>query len=155
MRHPDRCGGAPEPLARLNEARGILSSQTARLRHLLNFVAPPENPEARFQPDFDLFSSVGALSRRAEILSARHEQATSALTAALARSEIEALEKEMAPAVERLNLLSQALEKKIRQLDERWPDVKAHELAVLAEEACFYQNWQRSLREARTRLLGG
>lgn len=155
IRHPDRCGGVPHPLSRLNEARGILASPSSRLRHLLNFLPPPANPECHFQPDFDLFSSVGDLSRRAEILATKRDQATSPLTAVLAKSEIDTLEKELLPAVERLNGLARALEEKILGLDARWPDVRADELAVLAEEDGFYQNWQRTLREARTRLLGG
>ncbi|MFZ4774444.1 MAG: hypothetical protein ACOYM3_03730 [Terrimicrobiaceae bacterium] len=154
-RHPDKCGQDPLPLARLNEARGILSSHASRLRHLLTLVLPTEAPQSRFQPDFDLFSFVGTLSRKAETLSAKRDRASSGLTKALAKTETEALEKEVVAAIDRLNLLACTLEKKIQLLDARWPSVTAEEIVLLAEEDTFYQKWRQSLRDARTRLLGG
>lgn len=141
IRHPDKCGGDSSPLVRLNEARGILSSPSSRLRHLLNFL--PGTETGKFQPDFEMFSKVGLLVRQAEQISAKKEATTEALEKAI---------------LEMLALIAQrleALEENIRQLDSRWPGVSPGELAVLAEEISFLEKWKKSLREARTLLLGG
>lgn len=90
-----------------------------------------------------MFSKVGLLVRQAEQISAKKEATTEALEKAI---------------LEMLALIAQrleALEENIRQLDSRWPGVLPGELAVLAEEISFLEKWRKSLREARTLLLGG
>lgn len=154
-RHPDACGGDPSPLSRLNEARAILSSHASRLRHLLSLVPDSETPTSHFEPDFELFSSVGMLAGQAEALSLKRDRALSPLTATVLAAQAKLLEKDIGAALERSNRLAHALEEKILALDSRWPDVPAQELLLLAEEATFSQRWQQSLRDARTRLLGG
>lgn len=153
LRHPDKCGGDPLPLARLNEARKILVSHSLRLRHLLD--SSPGVLECKFQPDFDLFSLVGNLARKAGAVSTKRDSATSELTAAIARAEVVSLEKEIDLASERIRCLMDGLEEKIRDLNVSWPDISSQQIALLAEEAAFYQKWGQSLRDAKTLLLGG
>lgn len=155
QRHPDKCGGDPLPLARLNEARGILAPHPSRLRHLLALVSPAENFPSTFRPDFDLFSLVGTLTRRAEIFHAKREKTSSALAAAVARTEADSLDADITLALDRISLRLGGIEESIRALDAAWPDGTAQQLSELAEEGFFYCKWQHALLEARTILLGG
>ncbi|MCX6970631.1 MAG: hypothetical protein NTV93_10835 [Verrucomicrobia bacterium] len=153
IRHPDRCGGDPLPLSRLNEARGILSSPPLRLRHLLDLTRPAGLATKRFAPDFEQFARAGSLAKRAEQISA--QSASSPLAAAVARAERASLQKEIAEALDRINLRLEALEKNILSLDASWPDVTPQEISLLAEELSFQNKWRQSLRSAQTRLMGG
>jgi len=153
VRHPDKCGGDPLPLARLNEARGILGSAPSRLRHLLALTASPEMAGKIFEPDFGLFAHVGSLAKRAEQIS--EKRASSPLAAAVARAEAASLQKEISQALARIDLQIHALEEKVRSMDAIWPDVAPQDVSLLAEEFSFLEKWRQSLRTARTRLLGG
>jgi len=153
VRHPDKCGGDPLPLARLNEARRILSSPPLRIGHLLALSGLPEISERKFAPDFELFSLVGSLARNAEQLSETRD--SSPLAAAVVRVEAASLQKKISSALDQINLQLDALEKKICAMDQAWPDVAPLDLALLADEFSFLMKWRKSLRAARTRLLGG
>jgi curved DNA-binding protein CbpA len=152
-RHPDKLGGDSLPLARLNQARGILSSPPLRLRHLLDLTFPADFTPEHFAPDFEQFARAGALARRAGQIS--EKCALSPLAAAVARSESASLQKEIATELGRINARIDALQKKIRSLDAIWPDVAPHEISLLAEEFSFQHKWRQSLRSAETLLLGG
>ena len=130
IRHPDKCGGDPLPLSRLNEARGILSSPPLRLRHLLELASSPGPIEKHFAPDFDLFARVGELARRAEQIS--ETSASSPLAAAVARAQCASLSEEIASALGRINVRLEALEEKNLSLNASWPDVAPQEIALLA-----------------------
>lgn len=153
VRHPDKCGGDALPLARLNEARAILSSPPLRLRHLLDLDGSRETAAEKFSPNFEMFAHVGTLTKRAEQLSAK--MASPALAAAVVGAEAAALRKEISAALERINLQADSLEKKIRSLDEGWPDVNPQALSLVAEEFFFLKRWRKSLRSAQTFLSGG
>jgi len=155
VRHPDKCGGDPLPLARLNEARAILSSPPLRLRHLLALDGSLGTVAEKFHPDFELFSHVGTLIKKAEQLSGKMALPSPALTAAVLGPEASALQKEISAALDRINLQLDALEKNIRSLDENWPDVKPQAISLIAEEFSFLKKWRESLRSARTCLIGG
>jgi curved DNA-binding protein CbpA len=147
LRHPDKCGGDPLPLARLNEARGILASHAARLRLLLITAASPPDDSKKFQPDFELFSQIGTLVTKADQFSASYDPESG--------QETSPLESEISRAIRHIQLQIHGLEEKIRALDTMWPNVPSTDLALLAEEFSFLIKWRKSLREARTRLLGG
>lgn len=153
--HPDRNGGDPAALTRLNAARKTLSSEAARLRHLLEITFPALPPEARFSPDFEMFSLVGTLSRAAEALAAKRDLATSSIATALLQQETLTLQSSLQEAAKTLAAKQRDLSEKIRALDARWPDVPAAALAELAENAAFCERWSESLRRAGVRLLGG
>ena len=153
VRHPDKCGGDPLPLARLNEARRILASPPARLGHLLALTAKTGMADKKFGPDFELFSLVGTLTKKAEQISEKRD--ASPLAAAVVRAEAGLLQKEISSALDRINLQIHELEKKVRAMDTIWPDVLPQDLSFLAEEFSFLIKWRQSLRAARTRLLGG
>jgi curved DNA-binding protein CbpA len=151
VRHPDKCGGDPLPLARLNEARGILSSPALRLRHLLALDTTREMTAEKFAPDFGLFSEVGMLTKMAGKISGENHSASSPTATAEAAS----LENKISAALERINLQLESLEEKIRSLDAFWPDGNPNELNRIAEEFSYLKKWRDSLRAARTLLLGG
>lgn len=153
LRHPDKSGGDSLPLARLNQARRILSSTPLRLRHLLDLTHAPDLVTDRFAPDFDQFARAGALATRAEQIS--EKSTSSPLAAAVARSESASLQKEISSALDRINLRLDAMEKKLQSLNASWPDVTPQEISLLAEEFSFQHKWRQSLRTAQTRLLGG
>lgn len=153
IRHPDRCGGDSLPLARLNEARRILSSPSLRLRHLLDLTTLPGRAIMHFTPDFEQFASSGALAKRAEQIS--EKSASSPLADALARTESASIQKEIASALDRINGRLDALEEKIQSLNATWPAVTPQEISLLAEEFSFLNKWRQSLRSAQTRLMGG
>jgi curved DNA-binding protein CbpA len=153
--HPDRNGGDPSALARLNEARKTLSSDASRLRHLLKITFPGFSPEARFSQDFEMFSLVGGLVRSVEALAAKRDQTTSSIAAALLQQESGTLKTSLKAADKILAARRDNLADEIRSLDARWPDVTASELARLSENATFCEKWSESLRQAGVRLLGG
>jgi curved DNA-binding protein CbpA len=153
IRHPDKCGGDPRPLSRLNEARRILSSPPLRLRHLLDLTSPTGPIMEHFTPDFEQFARAGSLAKRAEQISAQN--ASSPLAAAVARAGCASLQKEIAAALDRINLRLEALERIIQSLDASWPDVAPQDIPLLAEEFSFLNKWRQSLRSAQTRLVGG
>ncbi|MEI8311873.1 MAG: hypothetical protein WCH98_14080 [Verrucomicrobiota bacterium] len=147
VRHPDKCGGDPLPLACLNEARAILTSPPLRLRHLLALDGSRGAPAEKFHPDFELFSHVGTLTKKAEQLSGK--------MAAASPAEAASLQKQISAALDRINLRMDALERKIRLLNEGWPDVNPQVLPPVADEFSFLIKWRKSLRSARTCLSGG
>ncbi len=151
VRHPDKCGGDPLPLARLNEARGILSSHPLRLRHLIALDTSREMTAEKFVPDFELFSQIGMLTKMAGQISGENRSASSPPAAA----EAALLQKKISAALERINLQLESLEGKIRSLDAVWPDRNPNDLNRIAEEFSYLKKWRDSLRDARTLLLGG
>lgn len=155
LRHPDRCGGNPTPLTRLNEARGILLSDTSRLLHLSKLIYPEIQAEPSFSPDFELFSLVGNLEKSTASFAQKHEQAESPIAKALLKTEAVALEKAVREARKKIENLEKSVAEKIRDLDSRWPDVDANQLARAAEESAFLQRWDESLRKSAVNLLGG
>lgn len=154
-RHPDKCGGDPAPLARLNEARATLSSPPLRLRHLLDLDAPRGPDAEKFEPDFGLFARVGNLTKQAGELAGKMPVDTPPLAAAVARSGAARLAKEIASALDGISLRTNALEEKIRSFDAAWPDVDRKAVALAAEEFSYLIKWAKSLRSARALLVGG
>jgi len=145
IRHPDKCGGDSVPLVRLNEARGILSSPSTRLRHLLNLLPGSVSVGEKFQPDFEMFSRVGMLVRQAEQISEKKEASAGSEALGKAISEM------LAVIAHRLEVL----EESVRRLDSRWPGVSPGEMVMPAEEIFFLEKWRKSLRDAQALLLGG
>lgn len=95
------------------------------------------------------------LVRKAGVVSAKRDGASTELASTIAGMEAAALEKEIEPVSCRIACLLDDLEEKIRRLDALWPAIAPQELATLAEEAAFYQKWKQSLEDAKTLLLGG
>ena len=153
VRHPDKCAGDPLPLSRLNEARGILASHSSRLLHLLNLTGPQPAGPGKYQPDFEIFSRVGMLTKNAERLSAG--SSSSPLAAAVNRAETSALQKEIARMLDEIACRIDMLEQKLRGVDPLWPDVDTDEIRALADEFTFLKKWRQLLLAAQTLLLGG
>lgn len=152
-RHPDKCAGDSQPLSRLNEARGILASHSSRLLHLLNLTGLQGVETGRHQPDFELFSRVGRISKNAERLCSDHP--SSPLAAAVNRSAIAALQLEIPPMLDEIARRTDALEIRLRALDALWPDVETEEIRSIADEFTYLKKWRQHLLAAQTLLLGG
>lgn len=155
LRHPDRLAGDQAPLTRLNEARKILLSDPARLLHLLHLTFPEAPAANSFSPDFEIFSLIGNLEKSTAAFMQKYEQTDSPIAKALLKTEAVALENAVREAGEKIDALGRLVLSKIRDLDSRWPDVTAGELARVAEEAAFFQKWSESLRKSSVSLLGG
>ncbi len=153
--HPDRCGGDPEPLARLNNARKTLLSDAARLRHLLDITFSLPTSPSSVPPDFQLFSLIGTIGRDVDTLVAKRTQAASALTAALLHQQTTRLESSIADTSKRLAALRGEILEDIRRLDRLWPDVSAADLAAISSRAAYCERWTESLRQVGVRLAGG
>lgn len=155
LRHPDRIGGDPAPLTRLNEARRILLSDPARLLHLLRLTYPETRTDPAFAPDFEIFALIGNLEKSADAFVQKSGRADSPIARALLKADAVALEKAVKEAGEKIDGLGRIVFSKIQDLDSRWPDVTADELARVAEESAFFQKWSESLRKSSVSLLGG
>lgn len=153
LRHPDKCAGDSLPMSRLNEARGILASHSLRLLHLLDLTGSDRTGPDEYEPDFELFSRVGMLTKKAERISAA--SSSSPLAAAVNRAETSALQKEIARMLDEIAGRIDRLEQKLRVMDSRWPDVDTNEIRPLADEFTFLKKWRHLLLAAQTLLLGG
>lgn len=155
LRHPDRLAGDQSPLTRLNEARRILLSDQARLLHLLHLTYPEAPAANSFSPDFEIFSLVGNLENSTAAFVQKYGQTDSPIAKALLKTEAVALEKAVREAGEKIDALGRIVFSKIQDLDSRWPDVTAEELARVAAESAFFRKWNGSLRKSSVSLLGG
>jgi len=153
--HPDRCGGDPEPLARLNAARKTLLSNAARLSHLRELTFPAAPPRSLPSPDFELFSLLGSLGNNVETLVGKRAQSISSLTAALLHQEAAQLESSIAQASKKLGALHEEILAEIQRLDAMWPDTSSETLAEISNRAAYCERWTESLRQAGIRLAGG
>ena len=153
LRHPDKCGGDPLPMTRLNTARHILAVPSTRLLHLLELTGRQPMGTKNFSPDFEWFARVGSLAKKATTLCAG--KPSSPLALAVRRAEIAALQKEISRRIEETNKRIFSLEKTLRALDSRWPDVTPDEIRTLADEFPFVTKGHQLLRDAQTLLLGG
>ncbi len=152
IRHPDKCAGDPLPMSRLNEARNILASHPLRLLHLLDLTGSDRTGPGKYEPDFELFSRVGLLTKKAERLCAN---TSSPLAAAVNRAEVSALQKEITLMLDRIAGRISLLEQKLQAKDSLWPEVHMDEIRTLADEFTFFKKWRQLLLSAQTLLLGG
>jgi len=142
LRHPD-AGGDAEAFARLNEARRLLASPAARLRHLLELVAPGTRLDGALDPALmEIFQVLGPALQAAQDVDRRRGAAATALARALLASDAmchrELLEAIAATIAERLEILEATAA--------RW-DGSVDALAAWAREAAFLEKWQSQVRD--------
>lgn len=101
--HPD-AGGSEEAFAELKEALGILSSPSKRLRHWLERRGVEMNLRGTIGKELmDLFGTIGELTREAEGVIRKREEAKSGLAKALLEPAIQRCREgveELMPVVE-------------------------------------------------------
>jgi curved DNA-binding protein CbpA len=148
--HPD-AGGGDESFARLNEAFGIVSSPSRRLRHWFELRGETIEPRGTVGPQvMDLFSEVGEVSQRAEVLIRRRDEAKSALGRALLERETQACREAVEQAISRIE---RAITGECAHFGHYENAAPAAEAAVSVRNLAFLEKWRHTLRGLFSRLV--
>lgn len=145
-------GGDPAQMARLDDARKILLSDSSRLRHLMELEFPGAQVACTVTPEFDFFDRVSRIASAASTIPGRRDAVTSPSEEAVLESEIGDLKQSIEETREKIDSCAAKLGETIRELDARWPNVRPAELAQCATEAGFLENWTATLSEASAKL---
>lgn len=140
------------PLSRLNEARRILESPAARLRHLAALTAPEQTTFTKPAPNWAIFERIGKSSKDAREW--KHRESTTALTRAVQLAAAAPLRSQLEADRDLLASECARLEKQTLAVDALWPEVDAAALLSLAGEWTFWNRWNDSLRESFALLDG-
>ncbi len=145
--HPDSATGDAEQFAALNAAQQTLADPAARLRLLAGDAPVPATP-----PDAELGFRIGTALQNADTALTKHARATHPLARALVVTEIARARSAIDALLMAVVAHQRDLEKSLKALDERWPDVTPGEIATLAGAATFLARWRRQLEESRLAL---
>jgi curved DNA-binding protein CbpA len=146
--HPDASSGNAEEFAALNEAQSTLADPAARLRLLVGEGLPiPAMPA-----DFQLGFRVAEALRKVGALQSRAAAGGNVLARALLAQEAATMRKELAAIAATLEESRSALDTRLRDADEAWPNTATTEIAALAGEYLFLSRWQDQMREGRLLL---
>ena len=148
--HPDTHGGDGEAFAAINEAQRVLSSPSARLRHLLELQFGTR-PAAAVISDslMDLFAGVGGAISAADAVIAKVAAATTAVAKALLAPQELAAQQSLMEAGGQLVTRRREIEDRLEALsvDDRDALLEAwHELA-------FLEKWQRQVQGRMGQLI--
>jgi curved DNA-binding protein CbpA len=145
--HPDAAGGDADQFAALNAACATLADPASRLRWLAGGEVLPAMPS-----DMQTGFRVAELAGRAKALVAKAAGASNPLAKALLAGEAAVLRKDLVAVEEALAGLGGDLELRLLEMDARWPEVLAREIAALAGEYVFLGKWRGQLRDAALEL---
>jgi len=140
------------PLASLNEARRILESPAARLRHLASLVAPEMTEFQKPSPNWAIFETIGNFCK--DVREWRKRQGTTALERSVQLAAAGRLRSQLLAARDLLESDHARLEALTLSLDAGWPQVNAAALLTLAEEWTFWSRWNDALHESAALLDG-
>lgn len=150
--HPDAGGGEGEFTA-LNEAFAILSSPSRRLRHWLECRGLTVETRGTIDTALmDLFSEVGAVTQRAEVLVRKRDEAKSALGRALLEGGTQGCREALEAAIAKV-------EAWIFRECEIFPSLETSEdpdlatAATIARNLVFLEKWRAGLRAGFSRLI--
>jgi curved DNA-binding protein CbpA len=155
VRHPDLSEGNDEKFRQLQEAYTILREPATRLRHLMELEFPGFGSPKASAPHAELFLRAGGAVQAAKAAFSRLEKTTTALARALLSSEIAAALRQVREASESIRRTREELMTRLRDLDDRWPEVSAADLAALATSFAFVSRWASQLTEWQFRLENG
>ncbi len=148
--HPDKLGGDVSKATELNEARRILESPAARLKHLVDLLAPSFVPEHKPAPDWELFSSTGEAAREATTLADQLAHTTSPIVRASLLAKSKACEQRISTAKKRVLESMEQLENRTRTL--KTTPFDASLTWTLAEEWTYLERLTTTLRQAHASL---
>ncbi len=150
--HPDG-GGADGEFTALNEAFSTLVSPARRLRHWLEMRGLTVETRGTIDTALmDLFSKVGTITQRAEILIRRREEAKSALARAMLEAETQICREELEAAIA-------TVETWITRECGVFPELEKSEnpdldgASKIARNLVFLEKWRVSLRSCFSRLV--
>jgi curved DNA-binding protein CbpA len=141
--HPDSAGGDADRFAVLNAACAALANPASRLRLLAGDEVPPAMPS-----DMQTGFRVAELAGKTRALVGKAGSVSNPLAKALLAAEATALRKDLAAVEQVLADLDELLESCLREVDARWPEVPAREIAALAGEYVFLGKWRGQVRDA-------
>jgi len=151
-RHPDLSGGNDEKFHLLQDAYKTLREPALRLRHLMELEFPGGGSQSDSAPHAELFMSAGSAVQAAKAVFSCLENSTSALARALLSSEIAEALRRVREAFQSIQRARDELTMRLKNLDIRWPEVSADELAALASSFRFLARWTAQLSEWEFRL---
>ncbi len=152
LAHPD-AGGSEESFANLRQAFEVVSSPSRRLRCWLEIRGITAEPRGTVEPTImDLFTQVGEITQRAEVLVRKREQSKSALGLALLERETQTCREDVERAI-------QTVEESIRlqcasfEEYESALSLEPEAVASSARSLAFLERWRASLRSVFSRLV--
>jgi len=140
------------PLASLNEARRVLESPAARLRHLAAITAPDQTAFTKPAANWTIFETIGNFCK--EVRGWRQLQGPTALERAVHLAAAARLRSQLLASRDLLESDRARLETQTLSLDAAWPQVNAAALLALAEEWTFWNRWNDALHESAALLDG-
>lgn len=150
--HPD-AGGGEGDFAALREAMAVVSSPSRRLRTWLEIRGAAADLRGTIEAGLmDLFSEVGAVTQRAELVIRKREEAKSALVRAM-------LEGETQVARESVEMTILRVEGRIGEECATFPELEtavepdAAAASQTARNLAFLEKWRVSLRAIYSRLV--
>lgn len=152
--HPDVATSGSATSAELNEAYRVLSSDSLRLRHLLELTSRPTEqllPE-RIQP---FFSEVGEVANQGKRVFDRLPINAGELQRSLLRADILNLLQKVDRVVDKLTDLQSICSNEVRELDSRWDPDSREAIAATSElqqTFSYLERWLDQLRELRFRI---
>ncbi len=154
--HPDATrGGEDGQFAHVNSAYKTLREPAARLRYLLDQVAPEQGAPATASSERvsglwgDLFMAMAAQQQQLASFLKKKELARSALALALLSGEAAQIRSACAALAVRLEEMWADCSERLREWDRAWPGVDAVAgLEVLQKEFNYLARWREQLREA-------
>lgn len=144
--HPDAPGGDAGRFATLSEARRILLNPASRLMHLAGLIGGPDTP-AGPPPDPELAFRTGDAIRRMRGAREAVNVANSVIAKAVAARRLGDARNALNGVVAEVSTLVNKLEAHLADVDARWPDVEAGELAALAAGFRYAARWQSQCAE--------
>jgi curved DNA-binding protein CbpA len=144
--HPD-AGGSEAEFSRLQEAFGLLSSASRRLKHWLVLQGVSGDERGPISPGvMDLFGEVGTVLQHGDALARRRTAARSALALALLESETQACREE----VERMiSVVDHGIADLITGVGCAVPD----SAWITVRDLAFLEKWRTKLRECFSGLV--
>ena len=150
--HPD-AGGEEDEFSKLREAFEIIASPSKRLKHWLDLRGTPAETRGTVDPPLmDLFSEVGKVTQRAEIVIRKREDAKSALGLALLEHESHICREAVEKAI---GLMDAAMANECATFFEmeNAAQVDLEGASKTARNLAFLEKWRAGLRSVFSRLV--
>lgn len=150
--HPD-AGGGDGDFAALKESLGILASPSRRLRHWLSLRGIEVETRGTIGGELmDLFSEVGGVTQRAEMVVRKREEAKSALAKALLENETQASREEVEAAIAKVDAMMAEASADFPEM-EISGKVNQESVAQVVRDLTFLEKWKSGLRNNYSRLV--
>ena len=159
--HPDAQTNRPEEtganFTNLNEAYQVLQDPKRRLHHLLSLHgrAPASANQTVPAQLHDLFSAVGAVTQRANLLLEKFHATSNALSRSLLKPEILEMQSQTKEVREKIQNLSDTALAQLRQINAAWMKNPADHIADLSDlyfAFAYLTRWSSQLDEIAFQL---